>query len=51
MKVDPTTIRPHEVADDVRGRMAQRGVSSLIVTKPTGELMGEFMVHEPEAFR
>ncbi len=41
--------RPHELVEDVRGRMAKRGVASLIVTKPTGELLGEFMAHDPEA--
>jgi len=50
MEIGPTTIRPHELVEDVRGRMAKRGVASLIVTKPTGELLGEFMALDPEAF-
>ena len=50
METGPTTIRPHELVEDVRGRMAKRGVASLIVTKPTGELLGEFMALDPEAF-
>ena len=49
MEIGPTTIRPHELAEDVRGRMAKRSVASLIVTKPTGELLGEFMAHDSEA--
>ena len=42
MRVGPTTIRPDEDAEAVRGRMTQHGVSSLLVTRPTGELLGSF---------
>jgi len=40
MKVGPTTVRPDEDLDAVRGRVSKRGVRSLIVTRPTGELLG-----------
>ena len=42
MSVGPTTIRPDEDADAVRNRMTPHNVSSLLVTKPTGELLGSF---------
>ena len=42
MRPGPTTIRPDELADAVRSRMASRNVTSLIVTAPTGELLGTF---------
>jgi len=42
MRLGPTTIRPNEEADAVRERMAGRSVTALIVTKTTGELLGEF---------
>jgi len=42
MGLGPTTIRPHEQSDEVRVRMAARSVKALIVTKTTGELLGEF---------
>ena len=42
MSVGPTTIRPDENAEAVRNRMTQHNVSSLLVTKPTGELLGSF---------
>lgn len=42
MSVGPTTIRPDEDAEAVRKRMTERGVSSLLVTIPTGELLGSF---------
>lgn len=44
MSVGTTTIRPDEDAEAVRNRMTLRGVSSLLVTKPTGELLGSFSV-------
>lgn len=44
MSVGPTTIRPDEIAEAVRNRMEQRSVSSLLVTTPTGELLGSFNV-------
>ena len=40
MSVGPTTIRPDEDAKAVRARMTQHGVSSLLITKPTGVLLG-----------
>lgn len=42
MSVGPTTIRPDEDAAAVRDRMTKRSVSSLLVTTPTGELLGSF---------
>lgn len=42
MQVGPTTIRPDEDAEAVRTRMTERGVSSLLVTNPNGELLGSF---------
>lgn len=42
MSVGPTTIRPDEDAEAVRARMSQHGVSSLLITLPTGELLGSF---------
>ncbi len=42
MRLGPTTIRPHEEADAARERMAGRSVKALIVTRTTGELLGEF---------
>ncbi len=42
MSVGPTTIRPDEDADAVRARMTQHGVLSLLITRPTGELLGSF---------
>lgn len=42
MRKGPTTIRPDELADAVRERMSSRNVTSLIVTAPTGELLGTF---------
>lgn len=42
----PTTIRPDETADTVRTRMSERGVTSMIVTKPTGQLLGVFDIDE-----
>ncbi len=42
MRPGPTTIRPDELADAVRARMASRNVRSLLVTAPTGELLGTF---------
>lgn len=42
MRLGPTTIRPDEGAEAVRNRMTERRVSSLLVTTPTGELLGSF---------
>lgn len=42
MRVGPTTIRPDEVTDDVRRRMQGHGVTALVVTAPTGQLLGLF---------
>lgn len=42
MRLGPTTIRPDELVSDVTARMAAAGVSALLVTRPTGELLGEF---------
>lgn len=42
MRPGPTTIRPDELVNDVTSRMARRGVTSILVTRPTGELLGEF---------
>lgn len=43
MRLGPTTIRPDEIASNVRHRMSNRGVASSLVTRPTGELLGEFI--------
>jgi len=43
MRLGPTTIRPDELVRDVTKRMELRGVRSLLVTRPTGELIGEFV--------
>ena len=40
MRIGPTTVRPDESAAAVRERMAKRNVSSLAVSRPTGELIG-----------
>ena len=40
MRVGPTTVRPDESVSAVRERMAKRSVSSLPVSRPTGELIG-----------
>jgi len=42
MRLGPTTIRPDELVSAVTERMAKRGVGALLVTRPTGELLGEF---------
>lgn len=49
MRLGPTTIRPDELVDAVSKRMANRGVGSLLVTRPTGELLGQFVPSEMEA--
>lgn len=43
MRLGPTTIRPDELVGAVTERMADRGVASLLVTQPTGELIGKFV--------
>ena len=43
MRLGPTTIRPDELVSEVTKRMAKQNVSSLLVTRPTGELIGAFM--------
>lgn len=43
MRLGPTTVRPDELVDAVTERMADRGVRSLLVTRPTGELIGWFI--------
>lgn len=40
MRLGPTTVRPDEPVVGVRERMAGRNVSSLLVSRPTGELIG-----------
>jgi CBS domain-containing protein len=42
MRFGPATIRPDELTDAVRQRMSSRNVTSLIVTAPTGVLLGTF---------
>lgn len=42
MRVGPTTIRPDEPVDDLQARMTEKSVSSMIVTLPTGELLGVY---------
>jgi len=46
MGLGPTTIRPNEECAPVRERMAHRSVKALIVTKTTGQLLGEFRATE-----
>lgn len=48
MRLGPTTIRPDELVSAVTERMARRGVASLLVTRPTGELLGEFVSDEED---
>lgn len=43
MRLGPTTIRPDQLVRNVAKRMENRGVRSLLVTRPTGELIGEFV--------
>lgn len=43
MRLGPTTIRPDEPLNSVTKRMAAKGVGSLVVTRPTGELIGQFL--------
>jgi CBS domain-containing protein len=40
MRPGPTTIRPSDNLDEVRGRMRARHVQQLLVTTPDGELLG-----------
>jgi CBS domain-containing protein len=40
MEAGPTTIRPDTPLEEIQARMAERNVASVIVTKPTGELIG-----------
>lgn len=49
MRLGPTTIRPDELVGVVTERMADRGVGSLLVTRPTGELIGQFVPSREEA--
>lgn len=49
MQLGPTTIRPYELVSEVTKRMATRGVSSLLVTRPTGELIGAFVPTEEDS--
>ena len=42
MHLGPTTVRPDELASAVRERMVKRNVTSVLVTEPTGELLGRF---------
>ena len=46
MTLGPATIRPDEDAATVRSRMRAHQVSSLVVTRPTGELIGVFSADE-----
>ena len=46
MRLGPTTIRPDELVGEVTKRMAKRAAGSLLVTRPTGELIGEFVPSE-----
>jgi CBS domain-containing protein len=42
MEPGPSTLRPHELAADVRARLEGRGLTSAIVTDPDGRLLGTF---------
>ena len=42
MRIGPTTIRPDEVTAAVRKRMKSRRVTSVLVTRPTGVLLGQY---------
>lgn len=44
MQLGPTTIRPDEPSSAVRKRMKARGVSSILVTRPTGVLVGQYVL-------
>ena len=40
MESGPTTIRPNRSPRDIREHMRQHGATSVVVTAPTGQLMG-----------
>jgi Mg/Co/Ni transporter MgtE len=40
MEPGPSTIRPHETADELRRRLAASDVQTLVVTRPDGTLVG-----------
>lgn len=42
MSVGPTTVRPDEPLENLQARMGAKSVRSIIVTKPTGELVGVY---------
>lgn len=42
MSVGPTTVRPDEPVENLQARMGAKSVRSIIVTKPTGELVGVY---------
>lgn len=46
MRLGPTTIRPDELVNAVTDRMAAKSVRSVLVTRPTGELIGQFVLSE-----
>lgn len=43
MRLGPTTIRPDELVSEVTDQMVKKGVGLLLVTRPTGELVGAFV--------
>jgi len=47
MEPGPSTLRPHELAADVRTRLESKGLTSAIVTDPDGRLLGTFHPADP----
>ena len=46
MEPGPTTIRPDDDLDTVRQRMTKRNVESIVVTDPSGRLIGTLKLHD-----
>ncbi|MDT7615830.1 MAG: hypothetical protein QOF00_3277 [Pseudonocardiales bacterium] len=42
MEPGPSTLRPHELAADVRTRLESKGLTYTIITDPDGRLLGTF---------
>jgi CBS domain-containing protein len=42
MEPGPSTLRPHELATDIRTRLENKGLTHAVVTDPDGLLLGTF---------
>jgi Mg/Co/Ni transporter MgtE len=42
MRPDPPTVRPSEEVDELRGRMHERSVNEIVVTRSDGRLVGVY---------